>query len=123
MPKLKNSARLRDFVGGERAARHFDHRADEVVELHFLLGHHFLGDAMDDLGLEIEFLLEADERDHDFRLHLDLLLRDIGRGFEDGARLHLGDFRIGDAETAAAMAEHRVEFVQLRDALRRSSPR
>ena len=84
---------------------------------------HFLGDAMNDLGLEIEFLLEADERNHDFGLHLDLLLRDIGRGFEDGAGLHLGDLRIGDAETAAAVAEHRVELVQLVHALLRSSRR
>ena len=84
---------------------------------------HFLGDAVDDLGLEIELLLEADERDHDFGLHLDLLLRDVGGGFEDGARLHLGDLRIGDAEAAAAVAEHRVELVQLRDALLRSSRR
>ena len=122
VPKLKNSALLRDFVGGERAARDFDHGADQVIEFHLLLRHHFLRDAMDDLGLEIEFLLEPDERDHDFRLHLDLLLRDFGRGFEDGAGLHLGDLRIGDAEAAAAMAEHRIELVQLRDALLRSSP-
>ena len=37
---------------------------------------------------------------------------DIGGGFEDGAGLHLGDFRIGDAEAAAAEAEHRVELMQ-----------
>ncbi len=36
----------------------------------------------------------------------------FGGGFEDGAGLHLGDFRIDDAETAAAEAEHRVELVQ-----------
>ena len=109
---------LRDFIRRERAARHFDHGADQVVELHLLLRHHLLRDAMDDLGLEIELLLEPDERDHDLRLHLDLLLRDIGRRFEDGARLHLGDLGIGDAEAAAAMTEHRIEFVQLLDALR-----
>ena len=117
MPKLKNSAVCGDLVGGERAARDFDHRADHVVELHLLLGHDFLGDAMDDLDLEIEFLLEADERDHDFRLHLDAFLLDLGGGFEDGAGLHLGDFRIDDAEAAAAEAEHRVELVQFLDAL------
>ena len=37
----------------------------------------------------------------------------IGGGFEHGAGLHLGDFRIRDAEAAAAEAEHRVELVQL----------
>ena len=40
----------------------------------------------------------------------------LAGGLEDGARLHLGDLGIGDAETAAAMAEHRVELVQLLDA-------
>ena len=65
---------LGDFVRGQSAARHFDHRADEVVELHFLFRHDFLGDAMDDFDLQVEFLLEADQRDHDFRLHFDALL-------------------------------------------------
>jgi hypothetical protein len=34
-------------------------------------------------------------------------------GFEDRARLHLGNFWEGDPEPAAAMAEHRIELVQL----------
>ena len=59
VPKLKNCGGLGDFVGGQGAARDFDHGADQVVELHLLLGHDFLGDAMDDLDLEVEFLLEA----------------------------------------------------------------
>ena len=113
VPKLKNSASLGDLVGGEGAARDFDHRADLVVELDLLLGHHLGGDAMDDFGLEVELLLETDERDHHFRLDLDLLLGHVGGGFEDGAGLHFRDFRVGDAETATAVAEHRVELVQL----------
>src|SRR5438874_2207772 len=55
---------LRDFIGSERAARHFDHGADQIIEFHFLLRHHLLRNAMDDLGLKIELFLEADERDH-----------------------------------------------------------
>ena len=43
--------RVRDLVRRKRAARHFDHRADEVGDLHLLLGHDFLGDAMDDFDL------------------------------------------------------------------------
>ena len=64
-----------------------------------------------------QFLLEADERDHDFRLHLDAGFLDFGGGLENGARLHLGDFRIDDAQPAAAETEHRVELVQFLDAL------
>jgi hypothetical protein len=37
-------------------------------------------------------------------------------GLEDGAGLHLGNFRVGDRQPAAAMAQHRVELVQLIDA-------
>ena len=40
---------------------------------------------------------------------------DFGRRLEDGAGLHLGDLRIGDREPHAAMAEHRIEFMQLGD--------
>jgi hypothetical protein len=68
VPKLKNSAPSGDLVGGEGAARHFDHGADLVVELDLLLGHDFLGDAVDDFHLEVELLLEADQRDHDLGL-------------------------------------------------------
>ena len=33
VPKLKNSACLSDFVGGQSGARDFDHGADAVFEL------------------------------------------------------------------------------------------
>ena len=55
----------------------------------------------------------ADQRNHDFRNDLDALLRHLHGGFENRARLHLGDLGIGDAQTAAAMAQHRIELVQL----------
>jgi len=48
-----------------RAARDFDHGADAVGDLGLLLLLHEGGDLVDDLDLEVEFLLEADERDHD----------------------------------------------------------
>ena len=44
------------------------------------------------------------------------LARMSRRGLEDRPRLHLGDFRVGDAEPAAAMAHHRVELVEFLDA-------
>jgi hypothetical protein len=85
--------RLRDLVGRQRAARNFDHRADAVGDLHLLLLLHLRGDFVDDGDLQIQFLLEADERDHDFGLGLDPFSWCIGGGFEHGARLHAGDFR------------------------------
>ncbi len=39
-----------------------------------------------------------------------VLLGGFDCGFEDRARLHLGDFRIGDGDAAAAEAEHRIEL-------------
>ncbi len=71
---------------------------------------------MDDVDLQVELLLEADERDHDLGLDLDAFLLHHRGGFEDRARLHRGDFGVADAEAAAAEAEHRVELVQLRHA-------
>ena len=54
----------------------------------------------------------ADERNHDLGTDLDALLRDLKGRLEDRARLHARDLRVGDAEAAAAMTEHRVELVQ-----------
>src|ERR1035437_101559 len=84
----------------------------EAEELGFL-GEHFLGHRHHDLLLILEFLDAADQRDHDFGNHLHALLGHLHDGFEDGARLHFGNLGIGDAETAAAMAQHGVELVEL----------
>jgi hypothetical protein len=40
----------------------------------------------------------------------------VQRRLEDGAGLHLGDLGVGDAQAAAAVAEHGVELVQFLDA-------
>ena len=103
---------LGDFIRSDRATRDFDHGADEVVKFDFLLGHHSLGDAVDNFNLEVEFFLEADERDHDLWLHFDLLLGDVCGGFEDRAGLHLGDLRVGDTEAATTMTQHRIRFME-----------
>ena len=44
----RTRASVGDLVGGQRAARHFDHRADQVLDLDALLLHHLGGDAIDD---------------------------------------------------------------------------
>ena len=103
--------RLSNVVRGECPARHFDHGANEIVQLELLLFHDVRGDAMDDLDLEVEFLLEADEGNHDFGMHFDSLLLNFRSGFEHSAGLHFGNFRIDDPETAAAETKHRVEFM------------
>ncbi len=52
----------------------------------------------DHLAQHIELGAVGDERDHDFRVHLRAgLAARCDRCFENGARLHLGDFGILDA--------------------------
>ena len=68
---------------------------------------------MHDLDLELQFPRITDERDHDFRPHLFALLLHRGGGFKNSARLHLGNFWINNPKPAAAVAEHRIELVQL----------
>ena len=76
------------------------------------------GDLVDLGAGDLQLLLHADQRDHDLRLRcLAGLLGDGDRAFENGAGLHLVDFRIGDAQAAAAMPEHRVGFREFLGAL------
>ncbi len=70
-----------------------------------------------DLLLVHELLDAADQRDHDFGNHLHALPGHQYHGFENGAGLHLRDLGIGDAQAAAAVAQHGVELVQLFHAL------
>ena len=117
-PEAEELRRLSDLISGEGAPRHFDHRADHVAELHFLLSHHLLCHTMHDFRLQVQLLLEAHQRNHHLRLHLDLLLGDQSGRLKDGAGLHLGDLRIRNAQAAAAVPQHRVELVQLLHAVR-----
>ena len=110
--KRKELSGLSDFVRSEGTTWDFDHGSDKVIKFDLLLGHHFFGDAIDDFHLEIKLALESDKRDHDFWLHLDLLLGDVSSSFKDSACLHLGDLRVGDAEAATAMTKHRVELME-----------
>jgi hypothetical protein len=104
---------LGDVVGAQGGARQLDHRAHEVRCLESGRLRHLAGDAVDQLLQDGELARPGDERDHHFRLgRLAGLLVHGGGRLEDRAHLHLVDFREGDAEPAAAMAEHRVRFLQ-----------
>ena len=59
----------------------------------------------------------ADQRDHDLRLELDALLRDVRRGLEDRPRLHDVDLGEEQSQAAAAQAKHRVRLAHRRDGL------
>src|SRR5687768_7775715 len=72
---------------------------------------------MDDFDLELEFLGEADQGNHDLRVDFDAGFLDVSGGFEDRPGLHLADLGISDAEAATAVAEHGIELMEVADAL------
>ena len=79
---------------------------------------HRLGrDALHDRLLIAQLLHVPDERDHDLGHDLLPFLLQLAGRRDDRLGLHLGDLGIGDPETHAAMAEHRVELVELLDAV------
>ncbi len=104
-----------DLAGGQRGARQLDHRADDVVVA--LPKPVALADGAHLGGKSASSRLEVDQRDHDLGVHglLEPLLGHVAGGLEDRARLHARDLGVRDAEAAAAVAEHRVRFVQHRD--------
>ena len=104
---------LRDFVGGQRGARQFDHRADLVVHVHAGFRLHGPRRPADDVGLQTQFVEVADQGNHDFRNGFDAAFHAVARRLEDRPGLHLGDLRIGDAQPAAPVAEHGVGFPQV----------
>ena len=103
---------LGELVGDHRGARELYHGSDHVFELYAVLGELLLRDFVYEVAHGLHLELGSDERDHDVGDDLDALLRELARRVEDGAYLHLVDFRIDHAEAASAEAEHRVLLVE-----------
>src|ERR1700752_1561948 len=109
---------LRDLAGLETGARQLDHGAGLIVDLRTHLLCDGLRHRVDARLDQVELFARRDQRHHPLRdPRRACLLAGLDRGFEDRARLHLGDLRIRDRKTAAAKAEHRVELVKLSRAL------
>ena len=87
-------------------------RLADALFLHDLFGH-----AARHVRRDLQFFRRPGERDHDLGMDVDALFLHLARRLEDRAHLHLVDLRIGDAEAAAAMAEHRVHLVKLGNAV------
>ena len=107
---------LRDLVGGHRAARDLDHRADQVLDARAapcrgracassstIAFCRFSSSTWPTSGIMTSGLTGMPFFD------------DLQRRLEDRPRLHARDLGVRDAEAAAAVAEHRVELVQLLD--------
>ena len=113
MPKLKNSAGLGDLVRRDRGARHFNHRPiddNPHLRAHFL--HDPLGCLHGEFLQVIQLVLGSNQRNHYFRQNLDAIFLRLAGGFDDRLHLHLENFRIGDRQTVAAMAQHRIGFIE-----------
>src|SRR5712692_2754204 len=104
---------LGDLVGDQRGARQLDHRAHQVMHVRPFLGKNFLRHAAHDRCLVLHLFQRGGQRDHDLGMDLDPFLGYGYRSLEDGARLHLRDLWISDAQPATAVPQHGIELVQL----------
>ena len=92
----------------QRGARDLDHGAELVRDLGLQLGEHLLDHPLHRFAGALQLGHVADQRDHDLRVHLDVLLLERDGGLEDGAYLHLDDLGEEQPQTDAAQPEHRV---------------
>ena len=74
--------------------------------------HHPAGRLLHQPAKLLQLVDMADEGDHHLRPNGDPLLDQFGRRPENGFRLHLVNLRMAQAQTAAPMPHHRIEFVQ-----------
>ncbi len=103
---------FRNFIRGQRRAGQLDHRADEILDLHLLLCHHLVRDAADNGFLIGKLVGVPNKRHHDFRQDFHLLLLAFHGGLDDRPGLHFRNFREGDSQAAATVAQHGVQFVE-----------
>ena len=108
--------RFGDLISSQRSTRNLDHRADHVFDFGLLLFEDPVSHAANDLLQEVQLGLGADQRDHDFRQDFGAFGLNLDGSFDDRLSLHFAEDRVGDAQAATAMTQHRVELVQLGDA-------
>ena len=95
-----------------RCPRKLDHGANEVLDGDALLLENSLRGSMNHCCLKVKFLLEAHQRNHDFRVNLNTFLLHNACCFKNSTGLHLGNFREHNAQAASTETEHGVEFMQ-----------
>ena len=100
------------MVGYEGSTRNLNHCTHLVGYSFATLGKDLLSGSVDDVGLHLNLGLNTDEGHHDLGMNLDTLGLHVESSLNNGASLHLGDFGIGVAQTAATMTEHGVEFFE-----------
>ncbi len=89
-----------------------DHRTDHVPKFRLALLHDLLSDSVNNRFLIDEFFRGPHQGDHDFRRDLDFFFTTLDDRFKDRSGLHGCNFRMGDSQSAAPMAQHGVELRQ-----------
>ena len=105
---------LGDIVSSEGSAGDLDHGADLIVHVAAGLVDELARHGVDDALDVCQLAGFADQGHHDFGLDLPGgTAAAHGQGsLDDGRGLHLGNFGVGDVQTAAAVTHHGVELVQ-----------
>ena len=109
--KAEELGGLGDLVGGDRSAGDLNHRANQVIQFYAFFLHDEARDAMDDLDLQVQLLLEAHQRNHDLGMHLDACFLNVGSRLKHCTRLHLGNLGMNNPQPTAPKTEHRIEFM------------
>ena len=108
-----------NLVRSQRSSGNFDHRTNQILQLLSGLGNQVVRYTHDDILDILEFLRFANQRNHDLRNEIPVGM--TGRNgqcrLNYGSGLHLGNFRIGNRQAAAAVPHHGVELMQATDDL------
>src|SRR6266545_1270596 len=115
-PEGEELSELGDPARHQSGARHLDHGAHRVRHLRPHIGHDLLRHGDGHVTGELHLTDGARERNHDLRLDLDPPPGAGAGGLDDGPHLHVVDLRERDAQAAAAVPQHRVEFLERLDA-------
>ena len=91
MPNEKNPASPAIAPRRHRGTRHLDHGADQVLDALLAAAHDLGRHAPHHRRLVLELVHMPHQRDHDLGDGAHAFPRDVARGLEDSARLHLGD--------------------------------
>ena len=112
--EAKEIGLLAHLVGGESRTGDLNHRADQDIQFAavLLLRLHFFHHFAYATAQQLQFRCRADQWDHNFRLGVDLLFLTGNHRFGDRGHLHVENLGVGNRQTATAMTEHRIGFVQ-----------
>jgi len=99
-------------AGAHAGTYHLDHGTKTEAWLDTERFSHLGTNGIDALAYRGQLMAGADLWHHNLRMHVNTLLLTRAGSLQHCANLHGIDFRKGDAETDAAMAEHRVDLEQ-----------